>query len=197
MGGAEPGTPDTRITVETSGGRLPYAVPETPPPGTRVWVSPGDIAAQGFAGGHTRASWTKTETTYADLIADKTETQVGFKLPGGGAEIRITKIDYKVHAAGKVKDVRYPKTVFEDTVQLDQMAAHAKPYIASAWEAKPLVPGAEDVLAVDVPIKTTAGADAVLKLEVPRRAHTSATKPTDADMSTWWPTRTTSPRVER
>jgi len=92
-----------------------------------------------------------------------------------------------VHSARKVKDVKYPKTIFENPAQLDQVAGHAKPYIASAWEAKPLAPGNEDVLVVDVPIKTTAGADAVLKLEVPRRAHSSMTKPTDADMSTWWP----------
>ena len=152
-------------------------------------MNPSSIASSGFAGGHTRVSWAQTETAYADLIAGKTETQVGFKLPGSTVEVKITKIDYKVHSAGKVKDVKYPKTIFENPAQLDEVAMHAKPYIAAAWDAKPPTPRDEDVLVVNVPIKTTAGADAILKLEVPRKARISVTKPTDADMSTWWPHR--------
>jgi len=182
-----PGTPDTTITVETGVGKHPYTSAQQPPPGTRVKVSPREIVSRGFAGGHTRPAWTQTETTYADLIADKTETQVGFKLPGSAAEVRITKIDYQVQQGGKVKDVKYPKTIFENPSQLDQVAAYAKPYIAAAWEAKPPKPGFADTIVVEVPIKTTAGTDAVLKLEVPRQGRPTMAKPTDADMSTWWP----------
>jgi hypothetical protein len=139
----------------------------------------GRCSKFGGAGGHTRASWDFNVATYGDMTAaPQVETGLKFTLPGTADPIAITKIDY---------NVRYPKTIFEDAGQLHQVQDYARPYIAAEWEARPLAPGSpDDTIQVRLPVKTMAGKDAVLVIEVPRKAPPAGSTALP-DMSTWLP----------
>jgi hypothetical protein len=181
-----PGSPHPTVTIEGSGGTARYDDPDRPPLGLRVQVDPSTIAQKGFSGGHTRATWNEATTTYADLLAGTPkETGAKFTLPGKPDPVTITKIDYVVKLkSGATKPVKYPKTIFENAAQLDAVEAYAKPYIAAAWETRPMPATGDDVLDVAIPVKTLTGQDAVLTIQVPRQASDSGGPP---EVNTWFP----------
>ena len=183
-----PGTPYPKVMVETSTGTVPYVDVERPPPGTRVQIKPKELASSGFAGGHTRAAWDAAEKTYGDVVTKTGEQSIKFKLPGKPDVIEATAIRAEVTTKpGTTKQFKDPKTIFEKGTDLDAFEAHAKPYIAAKVEALRSAPPPNNVIVpVDVPVSTTAGVDAIVKIELPWNSSLAGTSASPVDIRTWW-----------
>jgi hypothetical protein len=184
-----PGQPHPRVTVETSAGKVPFTDVEHPPPGTRVQLAPKEVASRGFAGGHTRDAVTRTQNTYGDFVKTTSDVGIKFKIPGHADPIEAAAVRMDVTLpSAKTKPIKDPKAIFEKPSDLDAFEAHAQPYLAAKLEAtRARPPGAGDRVSVDVPVQTTGGVDAVMRVEVPWRVHDAAHPSAgQVDIQSWW-----------
>ena len=184
-----PGNPYPKVTVETSIGSHAYTDVEKPPPGTRVAIKPKALANSGFAGGHTRTAWDVAEKTYGDVVTKTGEQGIQFKLPGKPGTLDAAAIRAEVTVKpGTKKPFKDPKTIFERDADLDAFEAYARPYLAAKVEAlRSSPPPNNTVISVDVPVTTTGGTDAVIKVEMPWSVYPAGHPSTGhVDIATWW-----------
>jgi len=184
-----PGQPDIRVVVETNLGKAEYTNSELPPVGTRVAVDTKQLVADGVSGGHTRAAWEAAANRYGDTIKQTNpgaaEPKIEFALPGASKPIKMAAIDYQATTTtttGSTITKTHAKTIFEDKADLGHFETHARPYMSAKIDSlKGASPPDGTIITVDVPVKTTAGADAVIKLEFPWRLERGK-----LDLRTWW-----------
>jgi hypothetical protein len=129
---------------------------------------------------------------YGDFVTKTAETGIKFQLPGSSAVIEATAIESTVTIPGSgtkpaiTKPMPDPKTVFETPAQLDAFEKHARPFIAAKVEAvqaqvPPLPEG--KIFTTEVPVKTSAGEDAMISIEIPWYRDTAGKLNT---IPTWW-----------
>lgn len=127
--------------------------------------------------------------TYGDTISQTNpgaaEPKIEFRLPGNSKPIKMAAIEYQAarppNSGSTPKS--FDKAIFEDAADLRTFEAHARRYMSAKIDGlKGSPPPSGTVITVDVPVKTIAGADAVLKLEFPWREN-SVNK---LELRTWW-----------
>lgn len=184
-----PGQPDIRVVVETNLGKAEYTNPELPPVGTRVAVDTKQLVADGVSGGHTRSAWEAAANRYGDMIKQTNpgaaEPKIEFSLPGSSKSIKMAAIDYQAATTtttGNTITKTHAKTIFEETTDLGHFETHARPYMSAKIDSlKSAPPPDGTIITVDVPVKTMAGAEAVIKLEFPWRLDRGKFV-----LRTWW-----------